>query len=83
MQLHVSYSVEQDGQVTEYNVEFNLNDFNPAVWYRGHKIRYHIVIDSSVDLTGVISAWNEVDVIEGTLLPNEPDEATAEDTEHI
>ena len=83
MQLHVSYSVEQDGQVTEYNVEFNLNDFNPAVWYRGHKIRYHVVIDSSVDLTGVISAWNEVDVIEGTLLPNEPDEADAEDTEHI
>ena len=35
----------------------------------GHRIVYTATIDSGVNLQGAIAEWNDVDYIEGTILP--------------
>lgn len=69
-EIYIEYNVLENGSISEYTATFNLADYNPAIWYRGHKIRYFIGIDSSVDLEGSIEEWKTVEFIETTLLPD-------------
>lgn len=69
--LNMTYTVkESDTSTPVYTVELPLNNYRPAMWEMGHKIRYYVSIDTSVELTGTVSAWKTVDFIEGTLLPD-------------
>lgn len=69
--LNMTYTVkESDTSTPVYTVELPLNEYRPAMWEMGHKIRYYVSIDTSVELTGTVSAWKTVDFIEGTLLPD-------------
>ena len=68
--LSLSYSVEENGRTVDYDVDFDLADFTPSVWSRGHKVRYYLSIDTSTELQGTIAKWQEVDFIESTLLPD-------------
>lgn len=67
--LSVSYTVDENGTTATYQSEFTLSDYTPRAWYRGHKIRYFIGIDTSIKLEGFIEPWKSVDYIETTLLP--------------
>ena len=69
--LNMTYTVkESETSEPEYTVKLPLNNYRPAMWEMGHKIRYYVSIDTSVELTGTVSAWKTVDFIEGTLLPD-------------
>lgn len=68
-EIYIEYNVLENGSISEYTATFNLADYNPVIWSRGHKIRYFIGIDSSVDLEGSIEEWKTVEFIETTLLP--------------
>lgn len=67
--LSISYTVDENGTLAYYQSEFTLSDYTPRAWYRGHKIRYFIGIDTSIQLEGFIEPWKSVDYIETTLLP--------------
>ena len=67
--LSISYRVDENGTTAEYQSDFTLSDYTPRAWYRGHKIRYFIGIDTSIKLEGFIEPWKSVDYIETTLLP--------------
>lgn len=67
--LSISYEVNENGTLAYYQSEFTLSDYTPRAWYRGHKIRYFIGIDTSIQLEGFIEPWKSVDYIETTLLP--------------
>ena len=78
VQLEISYIVDENGKYVPYTATFDLSEFSPAVWTRGHKVRYYLSIDTSTELTGTIAKWEEVDFIESTLLPDTgPDEESA------
>ena len=74
VQLHISYTSEENGTDVPYSVTFDLSGFSPATWTRGHKIRYYLSIDTSTELKGTIAKWEEVDFIESTLLPDDTEE---------
>ena len=67
--LSVSYEVDENETTATYQSDFTLSDYTPRAWYRGHKIRYFIGIDTSIQLEGFIEPWKSVDYIETTLLP--------------
>lgn len=69
--LSISYTVNENGTTATYQSEFTLSDYTPKAWYRGHKIRYFIGIDTSIKLEGFIEPWKSVDYIETTLLPKD------------
>lgn len=78
VKLEISYTVDENGTDVPYTATFDLSEFSPAVWTRGHKVRYYLSIDTSTELTGTIAKWEEVDFIESTLLPDTgPDEESA------
>lgn len=78
VKLEISYTVDENGTDVPYTATFDLSEFSPAVWTRGHKVRYYLSIDTSTELTGSIAKWEEVDFIESTLLPDTgPDEESA------
>lgn len=71
--LTISYSVVENGVTVNYDDQkFLLKDSSPAVWNQGHKVRYYLHIDSSIELVGVVAPWKDIDFIEGTLLPSLP-----------
>lgn len=70
-ELYINYTVEENNVSSTYESVFRLSDYTPQSWSRGHKIRYFIGIDSSIDLEGSIEPWKSVDYIETTLLPND------------
>lgn len=49
--------------------EFLLYNYQPMNYQSGHRIIYTATVDSGVNLEGVVSAWKDVDYIEGTVLP--------------
>lgn len=49
--------------------EFQLYNYQPVNYQSGHRIVYTATVDSGVNLEGVVSEWQEVDYIEGTVLP--------------
>lgn len=78
VKLEISYTVDENGTDVPYTATFDLSEFSPAVWTRGHKVRYYLSIDTSTELTGTIAKWEEVDFIESTLLPDtDPDEESS------
>ena len=48
---------------------FQLYKYNPMNYQSGHRIVYTATIDSGVNIEGTIAQWNDVDYIEGTILP--------------
>lgn len=68
--LEISYKVMENGQYKPYTSTFNLWEHDPDTWRAGHRIRYYVSIDSSIELEGVVEKWQEVDFIEGVLLPD-------------
>ena len=73
--LTVEYKVNEkitadsaDNWVT-HTETFQLFKYNPMNYQSGHRIIYTATIDSGVNLQGAIAAWNDVDYIEGTILP--------------
>ena len=67
--LSLNYTVDEGGRDSQYNETFQLSDYTPTSWNRGHKIRYFIGIDTSIKLEGTVAPWKSVDYIETTLLP--------------
>lgn len=67
--LSLEYKVNEGGRDSWYNEDFQLSDYTPTSWNRGHKIRYFIGIDTSIQLEGTVAPWKSVDYIETTLLP--------------
>ena len=67
--LYVRYRVLENGSYNSYEAVFNLMDYSPRTWNIGHKVKYYISVDSSIELVGIIQKWEEVDFIEGVLLP--------------
>lgn len=49
--------------------EFQLYNYQPLNYQSGHRIVYTATVDSGVNLEGVVTAWKDVDYIEGTVLP--------------
>ena len=49
--------------------EFLLYNYQPINYESGHRIIYTATVDSGVNLVGSVSAWKDVDYIEGTVLP--------------
>ena len=68
--LKVTYTSSASGQSTQYEKEFNLADFTPKGWVSGHRVKYVLTVDNSIHLTGTILDFEEVDYIEGTILPD-------------
>lgn len=67
--LSLEYKVKEGDRDSQYNETFQLSDYTPTSWNRGHKIRYFIGIDTSIKLEGTVAPWKSVDYIETTLLP--------------
>ncbi len=53
-----------------YSETFYLYNFSPQDWLAGHKIIYTLKVDSGIHLEGVIAPWQNIDYIEGTILPS-------------
>lgn len=70
IELYIEYNALENGIYANYTATFRLADYLHPMWYRGHKTRYFIGIDSSVDLEGTIEEWKTVEFIETTLLPD-------------
>ena len=68
--LSLSYTVVENGVQNEYTAEYDLSRLSVNRVAIGHKIRYYIKIDTSVEVETVVAPWKEVDMVEGTFLPN-------------
>ncbi len=86
--LTVVYEVDEsadsnDGnmQMAEHSETFTLYNYTPMVWESGHRIIYRATIDSGIHLQGQIAEWKDVDYIEGTVLPDIPDNPSDEETD--
>jgi hypothetical protein len=60
---------ESPDNFVKHKEEFQLYNYQPINYQSGHRIVYTATVDSGVNLEGVISAWKDVDYIEGTVLP--------------
>ena len=67
--LNLTYEVEENGKPVEYEASFDLGKYDVKSWAVGHKIRYYVSVDTSVELQGSIEPWKTVESIEGTFLP--------------
>lgn len=88
IKLTVVYEVDEsaDGeggneQMVEHSETFALYNYTPMVWESGHRIIYRATIDTGIHLQGQIAAWKDVDYIEGTVLPDIPDNPSDEETD--
>lgn len=70
--LKIDYEVQQteNGGWETYSATFDLSQFTPRQWTIGHKTRYRLNIDISVQLEAVVEKWNTASYIEGTFLPD-------------
>ena len=71
--LQIDYQVQQtadDDSWESYSATFDLSQFAPGEWTIGHKTRYRLNIDTSVQLEGIVEKWNTTSYIEGTFLPD-------------
>jgi hypothetical protein len=55
---------------TLYQYTFALKDFSSAGWVNGHKVKYVLTIDNSIHLKGTITDYEDVDYIEGVIVPD-------------
>lgn len=68
--LEISYKVLENNSWRSYEVEFELDNYTPSEWTIGHKVRYYLNIDTSMELQAVVEKWNTLNVIEGTFIPD-------------
>lgn len=70
--LEINYQVQQteSDPWEKYTATFDLSRFTPREWTIGHKTRYYLNIDTSVQLEAVVEKWNTASYIEGTFLPD-------------
>lgn len=68
--LSLSYTVVENGIENAYTAEYDLSRLSVNQLAIGHKIRYYLKIDTSADIETVVMPWKEVDMVEGTFLPN-------------
>ena len=55
-----------------YRYEFALKAFTPNGWVSGHRVRYVLTVDNSIHLSGSVVDYQDVDYLEGVLLPDIP-----------
>lgn len=73
--LTVEYEVNEKSSVGDsdnyqrHSESFELYDYSPAEWASGHRIVYELTVDTGIHLQGSIVPWKNVDMIEGTVLP--------------
>ena len=53
-----------------YKYEFLLKDFTPNGWMSGHRVRYVLTVDNSIHLASSIVDYQDVDYMEGVMLPD-------------
>lgn len=68
--LEIEYYVLENGEWRQYDVIFKLNNYSPSEWTIGHKMRYYLNIDTSMELQAVVERWDTSNVIEGTFIPD-------------
>lgn len=68
--LEIEYYVLENGEWRQYDVIFKLNNYSPSEWTIGHKVRYYLNIDTSMELQAVVERWDTSNVIEGTFIPD-------------
>lgn len=68
--LEIAYQVLENEVWQPYDVTFELDNYTPSEWTIGHKVRYYLNIDTSMELQAVVEQWNTSNVIEGTFIPD-------------
>lgn len=68
--LEIAYQVLENNTWQPYDVMFSLDSYKPAEWTIGHKMRYYLNIDTSMELQAVVERWDTSNVIEGTFIPD-------------
>ena len=68
--LEIAYQVLENNTWQLYDVMFSLDSYKPAEWTIGHKVRYYLNIDTSMELQAVVERWDTSNVIEGTFIPD-------------
>ena len=68
-EINEKVNPESPDNFVAHREEFLLYNYKPYNYESGHRIVYTATIDSGVNLEGVVSAWKDVDYIEGTVLP--------------
>ena len=53
-----------------YEYRFALKDYSPKGWMSGHRVRYVLTVDNSIHLNGSIVDYQDVDYMEGVMLPD-------------
>ena len=70
--LHYYNNDDDLSNAPTYRYEFALKDFSPYGWMSGHRVRYVLTVDNSIHLAGSIVGYQDVDYMEGVLLPDIP-----------
>ena len=52
-----------------YSYSFDLQQFSPKGWVNGHKIKYVLTIDNSINLKGTIMDYEDVEYLEAVIVP--------------
>lgn len=68
-EINEKVNPESADNFVTHTEEFFLYNYKPYNYESGNRIVYTATIDSGVNLEGVVSAWKDVDYIEGTVLP--------------
>lgn len=66
--LTLEYKGKSSGTI--YTYSFDLKNFSPSGWLNGHKVKYVLTIDNSIHLKGTIVDYEDVDYIEGVIIPD-------------
>lgn len=73
--LTVEYTVNEKSSpdaadnYQRHSESFVLQNYSPAEWANGHRVVYMLTVDTGIHLQGMILPWKNVDMIEGTVLP--------------
>ena len=71
-QVNEKYSSSSPDRWVDHIETFQLYNYNPMNYQPGHRVIYTVTVDSGVNLEGTVTAWKDVDYIEGTVLPSIP-----------
>ena len=71
-QVNEKYSSSSPDRWVDHTETFQLYNYNPMNYQPGHRVIYTVTVDSGVNLEGTVTAWKDVDYIEGTVLPSIP-----------
>lgn len=55
---------------TDYSYSFDLQKFSPNGWVSGHKVKYVLTIDNSINLRGTIVDFEDVEYLEAVIVPD-------------